>query len=719
MKKTVPVNRIAYSKTSRVLLFVSLGAFITLSLWFYQQLNQSQRQRYLSYVAADELRQSSDDLTRMVRTYVMTTDLRYEEMYWDILAIRNGQKARPIRYENIYWDFIAFSDEKPRPDGQTISLLEMMKELGFTQEELAKLAHAETHSNALVRIEEIAMHAMKGEFLDTQGEFTIKSEPDHNHARTILYDESYHRAKVDIMMPIDEVFVMVNARTEAKVNRDTIATYISISLVFATIFLLLCLSRIELNEYKRTETALQEASGFRETIFSESPIGITIYDAESGQCVAANKAIAKAIGARKEQVLAQNINDIPSWQTSGLLETAKSALNDDANKQQEVTLTTTFGKRITADCRFTPFSAGDEKYLQLTLADITERKRAQEDFQDIVETSVDGFYVINLETGLRFTHVNDAFCEIEGYSREELLNMGISDLEVNENLEDISRHAEKIIEIGFDRFETKHRRKDGDIIDVAITIKKDKESKRFIAFVRDITERIQAEQEIADNRAQLKSLASELVLAEERERNRIAVHLHDDVCQNLAYVKMRIQMVSGALDDPIQIDNMRNASDTLTRMMHELRTLTFELSPPILAEFGLEAAISHWLLEQIESKHGIATAFIDDGQTKSLTEDIRALLFRSVRELLVNVVKHSEAQRVEVSVSREGDQIQIRLEDNGIGFDPDKVVVGHETGGFGLFSIRERLSHIGGILEIDSSPGQGCRSFLRASLQTS
>jgi PAS domain S-box-containing protein len=235
----------------------------------------------------------------------------------------------------------------------------------------------------------------------------------------------------------------------------------------------------------------------------------------------------------------------------------------------------------------------------------------------------------------------------------------------------------------------------------------------------DTTKRKQAEQALVNNQAQLKSLASELVLAEERERNRIAVHLHDDVCQNLAYAKMNLQIVNAALDDQTHHDNLVEVSDTLTRIMQDVQSLTFELSPPILTEFGFEAAVSHWLTEQIKQKHDIATEFTDDGQAKPLQDDIKALLFRSIRELLVNIVKHSEAKRVEVSISREEDQILIRLEDDGIGFAPDKVVVGRDTGGFGLFSIRERLSQLGGSLEIDSSPGQGCRSLLRAPLQQS
>jgi PAS domain S-box-containing protein len=238
----------------------------------------------------------------------------------------------------------------------------------------------------------------------------------------------------------------------------------------------------------------------------------------------------------------------------------------------------------------------------------------------------------------------------------------------------------------------------------------------YVHYIFDITERKRAEQQIIENQAQLKSLASELVLAEEQERKRLAVHLHDNVCQNLAYAKMKLQMLSAALEDQTQLDDMTEVSDTLTRMMQEVRMLTFELSTPVLSEFGLEAAISHWLDEQIQGKHAIMATFVDDGQSKPLEKDVQALLFRSVRELLANVVKHSQARHVEVNMCREEDQILIRLEDNGIGFAPGQVAVCKDTGGFGLFSIRQRLSQMGGSLEIDASPGQGCRSLLRAPL---
>ena len=486
----------------------------------------------------------------------------------------------------------------------------------------------------------------------------------------------------------------------------------------------------DITERKHTEEALQEASEFREEVISESPIGITICDAESGQCVAANRAIAEIVGARKEQVLAQNFRKIESWQESGLLEMAKSALEENSNRQQEVTLTTSFGKTISADCRFTPFSAGNKKYLQFTLVDITERKRAEKAlreselrYKSLFENMQNGFALHEMvfdEAGKPidyiFLDINEAFERQTTLKKEDIKGRKVT--EVLPGIETdpadwIGTYGRVVLtgnSVSFENY--------SELLEkwYSIVAYRPNQGQFAVVFI-DITERKRAEQENLENRAQLKSLASELVLSEERERKRIAVHLHDDVCQNLAYSKMKLQIVHAALDDRTHHDSLVEVSDTLTRIMQEVQSLTFELSPPILTEFGFEAAVSHWLTEQIKQKHNIATEFADDGQAKPLEDDIEALLFRSIRELLVNVVKHSQARRVKVSISREENQILIRLEDNGIGFAPDKVVVGRDTGGFGLFSIRERLSQLGGSLEIDSSPGRGCRSILRAPLQ--
>ncbi|MCP4401565.1 MAG: methyl-accepting chemotaxis protein [bacterium] len=182
-------------------------------------LNKKHDQRYYSYLLADQLRQSSDELTRMARTYVITGDAKYEKIYWDILAIRNGEKPRPEYYDRIYWDLVLNYDEKPRPDGQAIPLQQLMKEAGFTEKEFAKLQEAQSNSDGLVTTETIAMNAMKGLYDDGNGKYVKKGEPDFETARRIMYDERYHKDKASIMKPIDEFLTLLDTRTKAEVEQ--------------------------------------------------------------------------------------------------------------------------------------------------------------------------------------------------------------------------------------------------------------------------------------------------------------------------------------------------------------------------------------------------------------------------------------------------------------------------------------------------------------------
>ena len=184
-------------------------------LFFGQrELKRTTSLRYASYLLADELRQSSDDLTRMARTYVITGDSKFERMYWEILAIRNGEAPRPRHYERIYWDLVAgepgFQSDH---EGARISLRTRMEQLGFTSAELAKLQEAEDHSNELVQSERIAFNARKGLFRDSTGQFTVKGAPDPELARRILHDAKYHEAKAAIMKPVNEFYELLDART--------------------------------------------------------------------------------------------------------------------------------------------------------------------------------------------------------------------------------------------------------------------------------------------------------------------------------------------------------------------------------------------------------------------------------------------------------------------------------------------------------------------------
>jgi signal transduction histidine kinase len=231
-------------------------------------------------------------------------------------------------------------------------------------------------------------------------------------------------------------------------------------------------------------------------------------------------------------------------------------------------------------------------------------------------------------------------------------------------------------------------------------------------------ERKRAEKRAKEYQAHLKSLASELTLAEEHERHRLATKLHDQVSQSLALAKIKLDTLHASVSSPPLAKTLEDVSASLEKAIQDTRSLTFDLSNPILYELGFEAAVAEWLSEQLRDKHGIATEFQDDGQPKPLDDDVRVLLFRNVRELLINVIKYANANRVRVSIRRTDDSIQVIVEDNGIGFDPTEVKsMAARRSEFGLLSIRERLEEMGGRFEIESKPGAGCKAIMTAPLK--
>ncbi len=200
-----------------VAFFANIGSFLLLS-GARNALVQTHVAHYEAYLLADELRQSSDDLTRLARTYVVTGDAKYEAQYWDVLAIRNGEKPRPTAYHRIYWDFVAASGKKPRGDGETIPLQTLMKQAGFTEAEFGKLKQAQANSDGLVKLETKAMNAVKGLFEDGSGKYTVKKEKDFALATTIMHSEEYHKFKADIMTPVDEFYVLLEQRLRGAIR---------------------------------------------------------------------------------------------------------------------------------------------------------------------------------------------------------------------------------------------------------------------------------------------------------------------------------------------------------------------------------------------------------------------------------------------------------------------------------------------------------------------
>ena len=182
--------------------------FLAVSVYQVGQANdrivQANQARYDAYLLADELRQSSDDLTRLARTYVVSGDAEWEKQYFEILDVRNGKKPRPNQYEKIYWDFRAAGGDAGRGTGESIPLLDLMKRTGFSEAEFGKLKEAQGNSDDLVKTETVAMGLVK-----------TNDEAELAKARTMMHDKNYHQFKAKIMKPVDEFLVLLDGRTQA------------------------------------------------------------------------------------------------------------------------------------------------------------------------------------------------------------------------------------------------------------------------------------------------------------------------------------------------------------------------------------------------------------------------------------------------------------------------------------------------------------------------
>jgi PAS domain S-box-containing protein len=234
--------------------------------------------------------------------------------------------------------------------------------------------------------------------------------------------------------------------------------------------------------------------------------------------------------------------------------------------------------------------------------------------------------------------------------------------------------------------------------------------------VEDITEQKKAEGKINSYQKQLRSLASDLSLAEEKERRRIATMLHDHIGQILAISKIKLgALLQSAAHDGF-LEQLEEVREHVEQAIQFTRSLTFELSPPILYDLGLESALE-WLTEQIKEQHGISCDFETDNTPKPVRDEIRIVLFSAVRELLMNVAKHALAQTAKVTIRRVNENIVVHVADNGTGFTVSKMnFYLDENKGFGLFSIRERLRHLGGQMDVRSAKGRGTRVILTAPL---
>jgi PAS domain S-box-containing protein len=355
------------------------------------------------------------------------------------------------------------------------------------------------------------------------------------------------------------------------------------------------------------------------------------------------------------------------------------------------------------------------------MAEDLQKITVSRDYVDnIIKTMADALIVTDSDIKIRT--INPVTAKLLGYKEDELIGRPFTTIFAPEELQFKRNGITGLIEKdSISNIDKSLVTKDGRKIPVlfSASVMHDNKSKiqGMVCVALDITERKLAEERLITYKEKLQSLSSELSLAEERERRLIATDLHDNIGQILAATKIKLKMLRESKSSVDHNRILNEINKLLDETMKSTRLLTYELSPPILYELGFEPAVE-WLVKQYRETYDIMIDMVRDEQSKPMENDIRILLFKAVRELLVNVIKHSKAHNTKISIRRERGKIRVEVEDDGVGFNTSEFHSSmNKASGFGLFNIGERLKYIGGHFGVMSEPGRGTRVTLVAPLK--
>jgi PAS domain S-box-containing protein len=522
----------------------------------------------------------------------------------------------------------------------------------------------------------------------------------------------------------------------------------------------------DITERRQAEEALRESEQRYKALFEGCSEGIVVADIETKQFKYVNPAICKMLGYPERELANMGVTDVhPKEDLDHVISEFEAQARGEKTLAPDIPCLRKDGTIMYAGINTARIVIGGTQCNVGFFTDITERKQAERQLQQtqqryrrLVENLKQEYFFYSHGTDGIFTYISSSMENVLGYTEQEFLTHYTEYLTDNPINKEVVHHTELSIQ-GRQQppYEVEIFHNDGGIHWLEVSEVPVFDAAGKVAAVEgiahDITERLRARQQLQEARddlemrveqrtadlarvnkelrneitertkaegklliyqQQLRSLASQLSLSEERTRRRIATDVHDHIGQNLAMCKIKLETLRESMTSSKLSESCGEISELISQTIDSSRTLTFELSPPVLYELGFEPAIE-WLVRKTRQQHGVSADFEGDGQAEPMDNDVRVLLFQVVRELLVNVAKHARARNVKVWTQRAGDEIIVGVEDDGVGFDTTRARSdGYGTGGFGLFSIQERLGHIGGHVNIESGPEQGTRVTLVA-----
>ncbi len=474
--------------------------------------------------------------------------------------------------------------------------------------------------------------------------------------------------------------------------------------------------------------ALENAVLYRKLEVSERKYRELVENAHEGIWIIDEKGLIKFANRRMREITGhntlenRNIYDLTDQENQKLLEGVMARNRQNSVAQEELDLTCKNQSLASVIMSSVPlFEDGHFVGAFAMFSDITALRETEKRFRKIFAEAAISISLVDMDGQL--LDANPAFLKMLGYKKNEVVGKSFKDLLHQEDARISARLFKELWEGKRDSYsrENRYLHKDNRVIWGQVTVSMLRDTGGLpqfaITMITDITDRKKAEEDIRTYQEQLQSLASLLSLTEERERRRLATDLHDHIGQALAISKIKLGVLQKSIIAEDQAKPLREVRELIEQMIQDTRSLTFELSLPVLYELGFEAAVE-WYAKHIRSQHGIKVDVQKDLLPIPMDDEIKVLLFRSVRELMINIVKHAQARNARVIIRREGGDVNIEVEDDGVGIqdvlrDPRLK----SNGGFGLFSIRERLHYLGGRVQVESGNGQGTRITLMVPLQ--
>lgn len=358
------------------------------------------------------------------------------------------------------------------------------------------------------------------------------------------------------------------------------------------------------------------------------------------------------------------------------------------------------------EARYIPQGKDDVLVL---VRDVTQTKKAEQrikesevKYRTLVEQASDGIFIATF-TG-NFVVVNPAGCKLSQYTEDELMKMRMHDLTPAEDLQKMPFKLEELLAGKTATSERKLKRKDGQLIDVEISAKIIAPD-RFLSFVRDISERKKAENELHKSREDLRQLSNYIENIREEERLNLSREIHDELGQQLTVLKMDLSRLNKKVTarEVTLVTDFARIIGSVNNMVETVRKMSAELRPGLLDDLGLVATLD-WYCNDFSKRTGIKTSFISGFTDGKIPKILTIGLFRIFQESLTNAARHSEAKKIDVSLVLQDQRLVLMIGDDGKGFD---TAILRDKNTLGIMGMKERAIMMGGTYNIFSTPGKG------------